>query len=261
MLYLLQSWEINGYHDSDFYGAFWDTETQTVRRIEMGSTRYASQGNPMLFSTELTVEIVQSAIYWLEDVVYDAMSAAASNRINRPDTISVGDKVCLTAAKKGHKYAVEHQICEKCGGSGQWVNPNYSDDVRECFGCNGAGSKLSYVKVTNPATGKPAWDMFEPGTKGTVIWVGTFNQIYANGCNKWGRNTISARILTDDNRIASVSLSQLRLDEEMPSNQSLRSKAKLYASRCTFGQMLDPRFAWDSSNPALSFCNRVGYVG
>jgi len=40
--YLLADRERNGYDDSDFYAVFWDTETQTIRSEEYGSTRYPS---------------------------------------------------------------------------------------------------------------------------------------------------------------------------------------------------------------------------
>jgi hypothetical protein len=29
--------------------------------------------------------------------------------------------------------------CPKCGGSGDWVNPNNPNDVRDCFKCRGKG--------------------------------------------------------------------------------------------------------------------------
>lgn len=40
--YILKQWERNGYNDSDWYGLFYDEETDTVTMEETGTTRFAN---------------------------------------------------------------------------------------------------------------------------------------------------------------------------------------------------------------------------
>lgn len=49
---VLWTWEENGYHDSDFYAAVWDEETQNLKRIEYDSTRHGGYGNAVIDVTD-----------------------------------------------------------------------------------------------------------------------------------------------------------------------------------------------------------------
>ena len=40
--------------------------------------------------------------------------------------------------------------CRKCGGSGEWQNPNRADDRRPCFACNGTGDEGTRAGIVAP---------------------------------------------------------------------------------------------------------------
>jgi len=249
-LYLLSEWEINGYNDSDFECAVWDTEQNEVRCILLGSTRFAgSYSGEHIVRDNLPQDVVEAARIWLRDVYLGRLKAMDAFDRDHPDDIEVNDRVVLTKGKRGHAYTRVQDDCPKCDGSGKWVNPHNDQDVRECFACSGSGSQDRFEKVT--VDGKVQWDQFEEGITGTVLWVGTFRQIYDRGYNKRGRNTLSVRVVTDDGRMFTTELSNLRLERDYTSHQELLDRAEWFSYTGKFGAVLNSRYAWDSDNPFL----------
>jgi len=247
--YLLSEWEINGYSDSDFEGAVWDTEANSVKRIMLGTTRFAA---PITYDGitvgDIPEDIIVKALSWLSDAIYHDMWHHEHNKIACPNDVRPGDRVVLQEDRRNHKKVSIETACHKCEGTGAWVNPHNTEDVRECFACDGKGVHISFEKAPK-VDGKLQWDTFKAGDAGIVTWVGTFRQIWHNGgYNRRDRHTLSVRVLMDDGRLMNCMLDQLSLEHEPDSDNVLRERANSLALKCQFGKALNPRHAWDTRN-------------
>ena len=258
-LYLLSEWEINGYHDSDFEAAVWDTEKDCVRRIEIGSTRYAGGRGYDGIETDIPDDILDKSIDWLAETFFYYMRLSEDSRVLEPNEIEKGQRVRLLKDKRNKAKVADTSDCWSCNGTGEWVNPRNDEDVRDCFKCNGTGEHVRYVAAPK-VDGKVQWERFSAGDAGVVQWAGTFNQIYQRGYNQYGRSTISTRVLMDDGRIMNADLRDLRLDEEPATDEELQERAVRRAQGCKFGAVLNPRYAWDSRNNALSALNSRKHI-
>lgn len=93
--------EINGRDDSDFYAVIWDTEKQTVRRVEYATTRAACDGSA---TVDITPENLEAANAWALKAMQDRI--IASDKIRCKDVTVEGRVVRVTSsrtkkAKKG----------------------------------------------------------------------------------------------------------------------------------------------------------------
>ena len=60
---VLDTGEMNGYNDSDFYAVVWDEERQTIHRVEYDSTRYAGGGSAVIDATDEVKEKASAYVY------------------------------------------------------------------------------------------------------------------------------------------------------------------------------------------------------
>ena len=76
---------------------------------------------------------------------------------------------------------IGERLCPKCGGTGQWVNPGYSADVRECFTCHGTGRVAPRDSVAPVSRGRNigrprrstvVGDFLDLPSEATVEWLG-----------------------------------------------------------------------------------------
>lgn len=92
-LHKLCDWEDNGYHDSYFYAAVWNDETNAVESIETGSTAYyggCSAGEPVK-----DIDIVLKAVEWLKQYIYKAIRAAEYRDVLEPQAAPHGTELRL----------------------------------------------------------------------------------------------------------------------------------------------------------------------
>ena len=181
-IFKLCEWEVNGYNDSDWLMSVYDDELNTISTIMIGTTRFAS-GINYHGAQDPTPEIVERARLVLVETIHQRLIAADRVATLTPDNVSVDEVVCLIAP---HKNAVANTTpCNKCSGTGYWVNPRNPIDKRACFTCEGRGT-FKGEKVKD-ATGKVVWDRFEPGLTGTVVKCHAYGTFYRNGYNQPGR--------------------------------------------------------------------------
>ncbi len=244
----LCDWEHNGYHDSDFYMAVLNRTTGEVTKEEIGTTRFAAPPEYTGYKQELTDHDVRMALTWLEDRIYHLIRQAEHDDVLAPDSIEVGTAVILLQDHRSQAKETSVEPCLKCDGIGKWVNPRNSEDVRDCFGCEGTGERHRPGEKVRGDDGKLAHIVYPAGTVGTVCWVGTFRQIYARGYNQLDRSTISTKIELADGTAVAIPLAKLRLDKEPLSDDELRRRAHALAYHCKFGAVFGRGYAWDSKN-------------
>lgn len=217
------AWEYNGRDDSDWYEILYLPESGTFKRVEVGTTRFAAALHIPLSPTydvrEWTDEVKATAQKALTEMYFRSLRAAADKTVLEPDSINVGQRVRLNA---DHRNRATQQVpCDRCNGSGKWVNPNREGDERPCFGCGGTGSTSTAAK--GPMV------KYAAGLTGKVIWQGTFRTVYRNGYNKLNNSTIQTRVRLDDGRVINAPLSKLRLDVEPRTDAEVQHEAEYRA--------------------------------
>jgi len=250
MKYRLCDWEDNGYHDSYFYGAYYDTEDGTCKSEMIGSTAF-SGGCYTAPWEDPTPEIVEKARVWLEQKIFEEIKAAEYRDVLTPDNLNVYDKVRFTQQKKT-KVKVQEE-CSKCGGSGEFPLKNGRTGM--CWACSGTG-KVNTQELVKDENGKPVWNITPKGTKGEVIWVGTFRTIYKKGYLKRDRNTLSCGVKLEDGSVVYCPMKVLRLDQEPMSDEELKRRAHKLSYNYQFGAVLGCS-AWLSDNYAKKVMDSV----
>lgn len=260
--FLLTDWEINGYDDSDFMCSYYDDETNTIGFHEYGSTRFPSATNIGIHTdgtTSLVVngetvvmpnaEVVEKARLVLADLIFDKLKAANRRLVDEPDVgdLKVGLKVRML--EKARMQLRDSSSCNKCSGSGKWVNPRNANDKRDCFACKGSGKHVG-AKLKDEK-GKQLYKELPAGLVGEVIDWGSFGQFYANGYNKPGRSNTSVQFRTSDGEVVRASLAKLRLDQEYSDDLWLYDRAEKLSYNYGFSALY-PRHAWDTHNFAAS---------
>jgi hypothetical protein len=259
--FLLTDWEINGHNDSDFMCSYYDDVTNTIGFHEYGTTRFPSHTNIGINidgTTSVVVsgdtlrlpnqDVVEKARLVLEDLLVIKYAAADKKRVEEPHPaeLSVGVRVRLT--EKARMQLRESSPCNKCNGTGKWINPRNSNDLRSCFSCKGSGRHVG-AKLKNE-NGKQAYKELPVGLAGEVVDWGSFGQFYANGYSKPDRANTSVQFRTNDGEVVRASLSKLRLDIEPLSEKDIRKIAKSISMGYGFSNLY-PRFAWDTRNYAV----------
>lgn len=59
---VIDTWERNGYHDSDFYATVWDEETKTIKEYEYATTRCACYGHAEIDASKEVIRKVNKYI-------------------------------------------------------------------------------------------------------------------------------------------------------------------------------------------------------
>lgn len=223
-------WEHSMYDDSDWHCVVYNDVTDRLERVMTGTTRFACGTSGNGGEIPMTDEMRPRAMAALVALYLDAFTRAEERNVNEPSIklLLRGVKVRLSAAHKCQRKAksVEAVTCEKCSGSGAWVNPRRSSDRRECFACKGTGKgqKVTRAKVTGE-NGKTEWERIEAGAVGTVQGQATFGTFYRNGYNQPDRNNTTVYVILDDGREIRCPAAKLRLDREMVDGAALLARA------------------------------------
>lgn len=255
--FLLTDWEINGYNDSDFMCSYFDDVTNTIGFHEYGTTRFPS---PTMISiggglTSVVVDganllvpdaaVVEKARLVLADRIFDKLKAANRKMVGEPDVEDLKAGIKVRLLEKARMQLRESSSCNKCGGSGKWINPRNASDQRDCFACKGSGKHVgAKLKDEN---GKQAYKELPAGLVGEVIDWGSFGQFYASGYNKPNRNNTSVQFRTSDGEVVRASLSKLRLDQDYSDDLWLYDRAEKLSYNYGFSALY-PRHAWDTHN-------------
>ena len=226
-------WEHNGYHDSDWYGIVWNDTRQKAECLELGSTRYACgyTGMPKNLAPWNDGAYAR-AQKWLAAQIFDVIKQAEYAVVMTP-TIQALEGAKVRLLTKHTSQERDQSSCDKCGGSGKWINPNKAHDQRECFSCKGLGVIVSKEKVRT-ADGKISRQLLPEGTSGDVIALKTFGVFYKNGYNKPGRENTQAKVRLCDGRIVSIPCDKLRLDREPMNDDQLTARARKLAQNMNF---------------------------
>ena len=258
--FLLTDWEINGYDDSDFMCSYFDDVTNTIGFTCYGSTRYPSAtiiGHNADGSTSVvvnneallmpTAEVVEKARLVLEENIFQRLVKADKRLADspEPEDLKVGLKVTLRTSARMQVRSTEP--CNKCSGSGKWVNPRNANDKRDCFACKGSGQHVG-AKLKND-NGKAVWEVLPVGLSGEVVDWTSFGQFYANGYNKPNRDNTTVQFRTSGGQLKRASLNKLGLSRDYTPETELRERAKSLSFNYGFSALY-PRFAWDTCNYA-----------
>lgn len=289
--YVLTDWEINGYNDSDFMLTYWDSESKVVKTRMHGTTRYGSclcrekdalpkptsgcsdyhlcaklnyvsgslttshyqveeKGEWLLMPT---ATIVEDARVWLEEWIFNLATLADKRRVDEPqvEDLHEGLEVRLLTDCKMQVNMTEP--CNKCNGSGKWINPRNPQDARDCFGCKGTGQHVTGKQKDD--NGKLVFEKLTAGTFGKVVDWRSFGQFYSDGYNRPDRHNTTVQFRTDDGCLLRASLKNLRLHREYQSPINIRAKARESSFRYQFSSIY-PRHAWDTYNFALQVAGR-----
>jgi hypothetical protein len=251
-LYQLGSWEDNGYNDSDFFAAVWNSETNQVEAVLTGTTR-GGMDNPLAGKlSPLNDEVLEAARVWLENHIFGIIRKAEEFDILQPSNVNAGQRVRLLENHRNKEREENQEPCRKCNGSGKWVNPHNSSDVRECFACKGKGY---HAKSTVKKGGK--FVTIPAGTAGEVVWCGAFGTFYRNGYNHPNRFNRSLIVKLDDGRKVNVPLEKCRLDKEPMADAELRERARTLSYDYQFCRAVGMK-AWESSNEAVAYAAQRG---
>lgn len=264
--FLLTDWEINGYDDSDFMCSYYDNETNTIGFTCYGSTRYPSATNIGINGDGVssvvvagenllgpTMEIVEKARLVLEENIFQRLTTADKRLVDEPDVSDLKPGLVVRLTAKARMQLRESSPCNKCSGSGKWVNPRNANDKRDCFTCKGSGQHVG-AKVKN-ADGKQAYQELPAGLTGEVVDWTSFGQFYASGYNKPNRDNTTVQFRTSGGQVVRASLNKLRMDRDYKSPSYLRGRAKELSFNYGFSALY-PRFAWDTHNFAASVAKK-----
>ena len=238
-------WEHNGYDDSDWYVVAYNTRTNELTRVLTGTTRYAfPPGSPIPGLVRMTAEIAPLARACLVERNIRRMTHEETMRVEQPkiETLTRGTRIRFIEAHRCAKKeaSVSEIDCEKCGGSGSWVNPYKANDKRPCFACKSTGKvKRTTRTMATETTSKtitrgknkgqvrtktsPVWEDIDAGATGEVLNQATFGQFFRNGYNTPGRHNTTVYVRLSDGREVQCPASKLRFDCERPSDATIRA--------------------------------------
>lgn len=263
--WLLTDWEINGSDDSDFMCSYYDDVKDEILTHCYGTTRFAAprsigfsadgkstvviDGEALVLPTK---EIVERARLKLAEHIFLRMQTAETRLVNDPDVADLREGMKIRLKVSVRNQVMEMKPCEKCAGSGHWVNPKNSSDKRECFACNSTGEiKIGKQKDQN---GKLKYEVLPAGLTGEVVKWGSFGTFFRNGYKKPDQHNTTVQFRTVEGKVIRATLKNLRLDRECMSESDLHQKAD-DASRSLEFSKVYPRHAWDCANFAARVMN------
>lgn len=131
------------------------------------------------------------------------MSEAA---MNEPYPSDLRRGMMLSVTNPCKKQVKEEAKCQKCQGSGLWVNPKDNQDKRTCFACHGKGGKA--IGKKKGEDGKLVWEVIPAGTIGEIMGWRSFGTFFANGYNKPNRDNTTVTLKVNG-RIIDLPLAKL----------------------------------------------------
>lgn len=257
--FLLTDWEINGYDDSDFMASYYDDVSNVIGFVCYGSTRFPS---PTMISigggiTSVVVngenllmpnaEMVEKARLHLENLIFFNLTEADKRLVDEPNVPDLKEGLGIRLTAKAKMQIRETEPCQKCSGSGKWINPRNANDKRDCFACKGTGQHVGAKRKNEQ--GKQVYEELPAGLSGTVVDWTSFGQFYASGYNKPNRENTTVQFRLADGKVVRASLSKMRLDRDYRTAEELRARARDLSFNYGFSALY-PRFAWDTCNYA-----------
>jgi len=250
--YYLCEWEVNGYSDSDWMAIVYDDVTNSCHEVQIGTTRCAYPPSIKNANAEPpTLEIVEKARLVLQDALLEILIQKNKLDILEPNNVEAGYRVQLLVSHRNQ--AKEEVICEKCNGTGQWVNPKKLTDLRDCFWCRAKGFKDGEKIKTED--GKVKWKVIPAGTEGEVISCEAFGKFYSNGYNQPNRFNRQLKVKLDDSSVINVPLVKCRMAKELSTDNALNSLAMNMSYSYDFASVFGGKFAWYSRNYAVELTN------
>lgn len=259
VLYLLNEWEQNGYHDSYFYASYYDSEKNEIHATQYGTTACAAPttigiGKNGVSSVSVngeslvlpTLEAIESARKVLAQFYFDNATARDKRIVDEPDVADLFVGLSLVTTSEIKNQVKIKEDCRKCNGSGKWVNPRNSADKRDCFTCKGTG-KFSIGTSKNEA-GKIQYNKITAGTEGTVVEWRSFGKFYANGYNKPDRSNTTVTLKRADGSLFNASLGKCKCARDYTLPSVLREKANEASYRYSFQDATGVRCAWLSTD-------------
>lgn len=239
-------WEDNGYHDSYFYGVYYDDATENLHEISLGATAYAGG---IGFTDEYlmpTPEVAEKARLILKEYIYASLFAADRRDVNTPfHSIVPGRRLVLIADHSFFRR--ETEPCRKCNGTGYWVNPRKDSDKRECFGCRGKGVRVGGYVHAHGSSGKRVKETLKAGTKvearSEPLFYGT---TYRNGYNRPMRGNTSVQVVVDDQAVK-IPTEKLSLDRPYAAEAALDLQAEQLSHEHNYGAVFGCK-AWMTEN-------------
>lgn len=101
---VLQTWEINGYDDSDFVAAVWDVSTGSVRTVEYASTRGWTYHNRA--RVDATPESTEQARMWATERWVETLTARAEHEASMPTK----GKLVRSSTTRGKNVGVSGRV-------------------------------------------------------------------------------------------------------------------------------------------------------
>jgi hypothetical protein len=197
--------------DSDEVATVW--HDGAPKEVLCSSTRF---GAPTWGSIEVEVdatpEVVASYQGWKDAESRRLRMEADSKRVLTPQPHDLQPGIKVRTLRDSKSQQAAQTTCDRCNGSGKWVNPRNEHDARECFACRGAGIKVG-GKLTGD-NGKPVWRKLPAGTTGEVMTWESYGTFYRNGYNKPDRENTTVRMRLETGEVVPVKLEALRLDRE-----------------------------------------------
>ena len=245
MKYKICEWEDNGYHDSYFYGVYYDTDTGLMKEIQLGATAYAGGGYSFGVGYEMpTLEIIEKCRVLLAAHIFTVISNAEYRDVFLPEDAKEKDTVRLLVPHSG--MVMVEEPCQKCEGKGHWQNPRRAEDKRPCFACHGRGRMRSKEKA-RAADGKILRFTLPVDTVFTVQACTAFGTFYRNGYNKPNRSNRSVLSIAGDGQLYRIPLAKLRMDRDPMPEEELRQRAEALSHEHQYGAMFGCK-AWLSAN-------------
>jgi hypothetical protein len=113
-----QEWEHNGRDDSDWYAIAYDDATDSLRKVETGTTRFADALHHTVLE-KATPEVETKAELALRRIVRAALAAADEDERLRPGRFTRGLRVVLTREAKNRDKANGGWIRFVAGSAGE----------------------------------------------------------------------------------------------------------------------------------------------
>lgn len=146
--------EENGHDDSDWVVPVYSPDTDTVQVMDCGTTRFANALRYKVADAELlpSVAIAERVKLLLFTMYLAQYMKADESLIYAPtkECLRNGDSVVVKIAHNARQAWSE---CDKCKGTGAWVNLKNEADIRDCFACYGTGAKKAEGKGHKTAVG------------------------------------------------------------------------------------------------------------
>ena len=254
--YKLCDWEVNGYSDSDFYGAFYDTEDGNVHVTMVGTTRFAC--DRFSFGPEYltpTPEIVEKARLVLRARLFESYKRAAYASVMAPSP-AVFHKGTTAVLLEDHSLMVPVKSegeCFKCLGTGKFKAGKFSG---ECFTCKGTGRLMMKTgEKLKGADGKCVRNVIKAGTKVTAYGPAECFKAHGGISMRRENSTVTVKVEGQAGGVR-LPVKKLRLDQEVASDEVVMEMADRDSHSHNYGGAFGDRYAWDSNNWALAVAVR-----